>query len=99
MVRAHECAQSGALLHHDMSKPDPLGHHPPHVSQSCAPHLHPKDVICSEILHLLLALLHQFGLQGDQKPASVGHAFSLSGEVGSLGAWEMEGKERGLIWP
>lgn len=43
-------------------------------------HLHPEDVVCREILYLLLTVLHKLGLQCKQEPAPVGHTFPLRGE-------------------
>ena len=82
-MKADEFGWSRAFLHRDTLRPAPLEHHPP-TSESHTPHLHPENVICREILHLLLTVLHQLGLQGEQNPASVGHTFPLGGEVGSL---------------
>ena len=72
--------------------PAPLGRCPSGPSQGHAPHLYPKDVIGRESLHFLFTALHQLGLQGEQEPASVGHAFSLRGEEGSPGAGGVEGR-------
>jgi D-lyxose ketol-isomerase len=53
-------------------------------SQLCPrahPHLHTQDIISRKVFHLLLTVFHQFGLQGQQNPASISHTFSLQEKV------------------
>lgn len=59
--------------------PEPTGTDAPRRPR----YLHPQDVIHGNVLHLLLHVLHQFGLQLHQHPAAIRHSFALGAEPGT----------------
>lgn len=81
--------------------PTPLPWRPTCPSQRLSrefQYLHPQDVIGRDLLHLLLHVLHQFGLQLHQDPAPVRHPLALWDRPGT-GVRIPEFPSRGLLFP